>query len=118
MLKIIALFLAVTAFGQAVITYTAAQPPQAAKPATLVVPSTVGTCTVTGDAIPAVNLIVNCTFGSIKDNRTVGPFTAGTALTVQYNAGGHAVTIIANAMILPINVTASLDASAPVGGVF
>lgn len=117
-LLIFLLFLTpLAAFTQS-ITFTPAQPPQLAKPAVLSIPSPSGSCTITGDAVPAVNLIVTCTFGTVKDNRTVGPFIAGTALTVQYNAGGHALTFIVNAMTLPINVTGTVDGGAAVGGAF
>ena len=107
--------LALIARAQAVV-YSA--PVTAPKPAVLTITSTTGTCVITGDSIPAANLIVNCTFGTIKDSRIVGPFTSGTALTFQYNANGHALTVIVNAMTLPINVTGTLDASTPVGGNF
>lgn len=116
MLKKLVFLASLALISRAQVTYTA--PVTAPKPAVLNVTSPSGSCVITGDAIPAANLIVNCTFGSIKDSRTVGPFTTGTALTFQYNAGGHALTIIVNAMTLPINVTGTLDGSTAVGGTF
>jgi len=106
------------------VTYTPPVPPTAAKPATLTVTSGSATssqvkCTITGDAVPAVNISVSCSLGPVTIPSFNIPFTSsGTAYTFQYNFNGQALTVIINGMTLPVNVTAAVNGAAAIGGAF
>lgn len=104
------------------VTYSPSIAPVAGTPAKLT--ATVGTapnvvtCTVTGNAIPATALTFTCSLGSIAIVPYTVPFNLGSAYTLQHNYMGNALTIIATAITLPINVTATVNAGPAIGGVF
>lgn len=111
-----------SALAVAQVTYSAPTPAQAAKPAVLIATGgtspNVVTCSVTGNAVPATALTVSCSIGSVVISPYTIPFVVGTAYTFQHNFNGHALTVLCNGTASPIVVTATVDASAAVGGNF